>query len=149
MEFAAENFPLYQILQQNNFPGADAARADFEKAAKGGSAEKYEFAMGLFTVTQVPDISKKVSAITPAVIDTTKEQVYLIFAEGAEQGNADSAMMAAFMKATGQGTPEDREGAMKLVAQAESIAGPTPFSTELKRQLTPATYTVPGKRPGF
>lgn len=147
MEFSAENFPLYQIILATS-PAAETVRKDFEAAAKGGPAEKYSFAMGLFTVTQVSDIGKKVPAITSAIIATTKDQVYAIFSEGAKQGNADSALMAAFMKATAQGTAEDRDGAIALVDKAEKLGGQTPFSKELRKQLTPAmwvTKTSPGQ----
>ena len=145
MEFAPENFPLYQLMQEYKFPGSDVAKKDFEAAQKGGAAEKYEFAMGLYTVTAVPEISKKVPVFTPAVIEKTRASVFGVFASGAEQGNADSALMAAFMKATGQGTPEDQRGAQALVAQAESIAGETPFSKKLREQLAPTRIIIPPK----
>lgn len=147
MSFSAERFPLYQLAQEYKFPGADKMKEDFDAAVSGGAAEKYGFAIGLYSLTQIKDLSRKISIFTPDVLKKTAEGIYATFAEGADANNADSALMAAFMMATGQGTAENRAEASKLVARAESIGGKTPFSEKLRKQLTTVTLVIPPMKP--
>lgn len=136
MEFAAENFPMYQFLLKLNLPGIEQVKADFEAAKNGGDEERYQFAMGLFTVATAPGMAETLPGMTPALVKTTIAQAYYVFEETGGHGHAGGALMTAFLKGTGQGTKEDLEGALEWLDKAEKLGGKSDFTRELRKQLT-------------
>lgn len=140
MEFAAENFPMYQLLVKLNLPGVEQVKADFEAAQNGGDEEKYQFAMGLFTVATAPGMAGTLPGLTPQLVKTTMAQAYYVFESTGVRGHAGGALMTAFLKGTGQGTKEDFKGALEWLDKAEQLGGVSDFTKELRKKLTPAPF---------
>lgn len=145
MDFAAENFPLYQLLQKLKVPGIEQVTDDFEAAKNGGDEQKYQFAMGLFTVVTTPGIQDALPGLTPALVKTTLEQAFHIFEDTGARGHSGGALMTSFLKATGQGTKEDFDGAVAWLDRAEQLGGSSDFTRELRRKLLPVPASAPKK----
>lgn len=148
MEFAAENFPMYQLLTKLNLPGIEQAKADFAAAQNGGDEEKYQFMMGLYTVATAPGLAQALPGMTPEIVKTTLEQAYAVFEDAGGRGHANAALMTAFMKAAGQGTEPDFTGARDWLDRAEKLGGESDFTRELRKKLTPVPFAA-AKKPGM
>lgn len=144
--FTPENFPLYRIIQDMKLPGAEVVKQDFEAARDGGDAQKYSFAMGLYTVAAAPGLSQKIPAMTSAVLSGAQKQAYDIFEELAARDHAQAALMTSYMKAAGQGTPQDLQGAKTWLDRAEDLGGKNDFTQKLRKQITTVYLVVPPRK---
>ena len=110
MPFKEEDFPLYQLLIQLNEPGIERARAEFEKAVKGGDDEKFRFALGLQTCcinmesgapdhTQIPGNTREIN-------DRTLMSCLAVFREAAANGHQGAAFMVRDYARRGIGQPK-------------------------------------------
>ena len=96
-----------------------------------------------------PDIQKYVPGLTDGIVKNTLEQAYAIFEETGNRNHPAGALMTAFAKATGQGTAEDFQGAIKWLDKAETLGGTSDFTQALRQKINeaPGVVYVP-KKPG-
>ncbi len=147
MEFKEENFAIYQLLVKANMPGFDQMKADFAAAKNGGDEEKYQFAMGIYTVAAAPGLEKALPALTDAIRAATLEQAFLIFEDTGRRDHAGGALMSAWCKANGIGCILDRGAAKTWLDKAEDLAGASDFSRQLRQQISTVKIAFLQKAP--
>lgn len=136
MEFQAENFAIYQLLVKANLPGVEQVKADFAAAKNGGDEEKYQFAMGIYTVAATPGLERALPGLTDAVKAATLEQAFLIFEDTGSRDHAGGALMAAWCKANGIGCLLDRGAAKTWLDKADALSGASDFSRQLRQSIS-------------
>ncbi len=147
MEFKEENFAIYQLLVKTNLPGVDQVKADFAAAKNGGDEEKYQFAMGIYTVAAAPGLEKALPALTDAIKASTLEQAFLIFEDTGSRNHAGGALMSAWCKANGIGCILDRSAAKTWLDKADEISGKTDFSRQLRQSISTVKIAFAPKAP--